>query len=100
MDKASNYAKGHHRWKQLHELAQGCTDDLEGKGSVYVQEGNSFLVSSTSWVMTALQLTLLQSRIKAFLSVQPKAMTPPRAKRIFEILDSGTSNKAGNEESS
>lgn len=52
--------------------------------------------------MTALQLTLLQSRIKAFLTGQPKAMAASGVKRFSEIsnLGTGTSNKAGNEESS
>lgn len=77
---------------------------MGGKGSgssvIQDQEHDNFLVPSKSWVVTPLQVTLLQIRIKPFLTGQPKAMSPPSIKKFSEIPDPGMSNKAGNEQSS
>lgn len=76
----------------------------KGGGSAVTQdrEYDSFLLPSVPRVVTALQLALLQSRIKAFLTAQPKAMAASRVRWFSETSDigTGTSNEAGNEESS
>lgn len=82
------------------ELTEGGSADLGGKAVTEDQEYDGFPEPSMPWRVTALQLTLLQSRIKAFLTGQPAAMAPPRVKRCSEMQHLGTTNKAGNEESS
>lgn len=94
--------KGHYRYCKSNdtELDGGGSTDLGGKAVTQDQEYDGSLEPFMPWRVTALQLTLLQSRIKTFLTGQPKAMASPRVKRFSEIPHLGTSNKAENEESS